>query len=125
MTDVPEPKASPETNGGRRARWFATGGIVGAILASTCCIVPLILVTVGVSGAWIGNLTALEPLKPLFIAVTLLLLGLGFRQVYFRRKIECDCETPRSSIITQSALWIAAVLVALALTIDWWAPLFY
>lgn len=127
MTDIPETKeqASPAPTGGRRARCFATGGIVGALLASTCCIVPLVLVTIGVSGAWIGNLTALEPFKPVFIVATLVLLGLGFRQVYFRPRIECDCETTRSSIITQSALWIATALVALALTIDWWAPFFY
>jgi mercuric ion transport protein len=109
----------------RRTGWLAAGGIVGALLASTCCIVPLVLVTIGVSGAWIGNLTALEPFKPFFIVATLIMLGLGFRQVYFRPKVACDCATPRSSIVTQTALWVATALVALALTIDWWAPIFY
>jgi len=121
-----KPGQEPQNLGAdRRSRWFAVGGVIGALLASTCCIVPLALVTVGVSGAWIGNLTALEPFKPLFVAVTLVFLGLGFWQVYFRPKPACDCATPQSTIIVQTALWIASALVIFALTIDWWAPFFY
>jgi len=113
----------------RRKGWFAAGGVMGAILASACCVVPLVLVTLGISGAWIGNLTALEPYKRYVATVTLGLIGLGFWHVYFRQKPECAegsyCARPQSSIITKSALWIATVLVLLALTINWWAPLFY
>ncbi|WP_439477966.1 mercuric transporter MerT family protein [Brevundimonas sp.] len=109
--------------------WFAAGGIVGAILASACCIVPLLLVTLGVSGAWIGNLTALEPFKPYVAVVTLALIGLGFWRVYFQRRPACEdgsyCARPQSSRITRAALWIGAAVVLLALSIDWWAPLFY
>ena len=67
-----------------RSSWFAAGGVAGAILASSCCVLPLVLVTLGVSGAWIGNFTALEPLKPVFIGVAAIFIGLGFWQVYFR-----------------------------------------
>jgi len=113
----------------RRKGWFAASGIVGAVLASVCCIGPLVLLTLGVSGAWIGNLTALEPYKPYVAAMTLIFIGLGFRQVYFRAKPACAegsaCARPRSTIVTQVALWIATGLVVLALTIRWWAPLFY
>ncbi len=109
--------------------WLAAGGIVGAILASACCIVPLLLVTLGVSGAWIGNLTALEPFKPYVAGVTLALIGLGFWRVYFRRPPPCKdgsyCARPQSSRITKAALWIGGTVVLLALSIDWWAPLFY
>jgi len=34
-----------------RKRLAAAGGLIGAILASSCCIAPLLLVTLGVSGA--------------------------------------------------------------------------
>ena len=51
--------------------WIATAALVGAGLASACCVVPLVLVTLGISGAWIANLTALEPFKPYVAAVTL------------------------------------------------------
>lgn len=113
----------------RRKDWLAAGGVLGAILASSCCVVPLVLVTLGVSGAWIGNLTALEPYKPYFAAVTATLIGAGFWHVYIKPKPVCEdgsyCAQPESSLFTKSALWIATVLVLLAITIGWWAPLFY
>ncbi len=43
-------------------------GGLAAIVASTCCLGPLVLVALGLSGAWIGNLTLLEPYRPFFIA---------------------------------------------------------
>ena len=118
-----------EAAGERRQGLLATGAIVGAILASACCVVPLLLVTVGISGAWIGNLTALEPYKPYVATVTLGLIGLGFWRVYFQPKPQCEpgtyCARQESSLITKSALWIGAILTLLAITINWWAPLFY
>ena len=118
-----------EVSNRRRNGWFAAGGVLGAILASSCCIVPLLLVTLGVSGAWIGTLTILEPYKPWFAAVTLVFVGLGFRQVYFKARPDCAegsyCARPQSAIVAKSALWVATVLVALALTINWWAPYLY
>lgn len=117
------------TPGNSRSRWFATGGVIGAILASSCCIVPLVLVTLGVSGAWIGSLTALEPYNPYFVVVTLAFLAGGFWHVYFRRKPVCIegtyCARPTSSRITRLALWGATILIVLATTLKWWAPLFY
>ncbi len=108
---------------------LATGGILGAILASSCCIVPLILISLGVSGAWIGSLTALEPYKPIFIGITALFLAAGFWHVYFKKPEPCEegsyCSRPSSSRISKAALWIATLVVLLALTIDYWAPLFY
>lgn len=118
--------ALPDT---RRAGWLATGGVIGAFLASACCIVPLLLVTLGISGAWIGNLTVFEPYKPFVSVVTLGLVGFGFWHVYGRAKTYCAdgsyCARPESSRITQSALWFATILVFLALTINWWAPFLY
>ena len=88
-----------------------------------------LLVTVGVSGAWIGNLTALEPYKPYFATVTVVLIGFGFWHVYFKPKPACEdgtyCGRPESSRLTKTALWLATVLVLLAITINYWAPLFY
>ena len=102
---------------------------MGAVLASSCCIIPLLLVTLGISGAWISNLTALEPFRPYFAALALVFIGLGFRHVYFRPEAECAedsyCARPQSAIVTKTVLWAATLLVLLALTISWWAPLFY
>ena len=112
-----------------KKRIAATGSVIGAILASSCCIVPLVLVTLGASGAWIGNLTVLEPYKPIFATITFVFLGLGYWQVYRKREVACEegsyCATPASDRIAKGALWSAFILVLLALTIDFWAPLFY
>ncbi len=112
-----------------KKRIAATGSVIGAILASSCCIVPLVLVTLGASGAWIGNLTVLEPYKPIFATFTLVVLGFGSWQVYRTREVACEegsyCATPASDRIAKGALWSATILVLLALTIDFWAPLFY
>lgn len=113
----------------RKRNIFAAGGVIGAILASTCCVVPLLFVMLGISGAWIGNLTALEPYKPYFAGIALVFIGLGFRQVYFKAKPACVdgsyCAKPQSAVITKTALWLSTVVILLALTINWWAPLFY
>ena len=103
--------------------------MLGAFLASACCIGPLVLLTLGISGAWIGNLTALEPYKPIFAVIALGFIAAGFWQVYFRKPVVCEigsyCARPSSARITQTALWASLVLVLGALTINWWAPLLY
>mgnify|MGYP003632310368 FL=1 len=58
----------PESKPGRGS--LLAGG-VAALLASACCLGPLVLVVLGFSGAWIGNLTALEPYRPWFLAAAL------------------------------------------------------
>lgn len=113
----------------RRSRLLAAGGIFGALIASSCCVVPLVLVTLGVSGAWIGNLTALEPYKPYFLTATAILLAAGFWHVCFKPKKACEggsyCARPASSWITKSVLWIATALALLSATVNLWAPLYY
>jgi mercuric ion transport protein len=129
-TEAPSlsPQAAEDIDG-RKRRLFAAGGVIGAILASTCCVVPLLLVTLGISGAWIGNLTALEPYKPYVAGVALVFIGLGFRQVYVKARPACVdgsyCARPDSAVVTKTVLWVSTVIVLLALTINWWAPLFY
>lgn len=107
----------------------AAGGLIGAVLASSCCVLPLVLVSLGVTGTWIGSLTALEPYKPWFIAAAVALIGYGFWYVYFRKPEPCAddsyCAKPESSRLTKAALWLGSIMVLAAATIDYWAPLFY
>jgi mercuric ion transport protein len=115
--------------GGQARKIYAAGGAIGAVLASTCCVAPLLFVMLGISGAWIGELTAFEPYKPYFAGVALVFIGLGFRQVYFKARPACVdggyCAKPQSAAIANIALWLSTVIVLLALTIVRWAPLFY
>lgn len=132
MRRSPDKLSSPGSTrdkGDKEKALIAAGGVIGAILASSCCVLPLLFVTLGISGAWIGNLTALEPYKPYFAGVALVFIGLGFWRVYFAAKPACIdgsyCARPMSSVLTKTALWLATIIVALALTLNWWAPLFY
>ena len=115
-------------NSDRKQSFAATGGVIGAVLASSCCLGPIVLITIGASGPWIGKLTALKEYQPLFVGLTVVFLGYGFWLVYGRPIQVCDgesCATPRSDRVVQIALWTATLLVVIALTIDLWAPLFY
>src|ERR1700731_2961345 len=76
----------------RSQKFAVVGGILGAIAASSCCILPLVLFSLGISGAWIGNLTALAPYQPYFIAATLACLGYGYWLVYRRKTVTCADE---------------------------------
>jgi MerT mercuric transport protein len=60
---------------------LVVGGLA-AILASTCCLGPLVLVALGLSGAWMGNLTVLEPYRPFFIAGALVALFIAGRRIF-------------------------------------------
>lgn len=96
----------------------AIGGIVGAIAASSCCVLPLLFVTLGVSGAWIGNLTALAPYQPYLIALTVAVLGYGFYSVYWRPRRACSdgtCERPLPNLAVKLGLWLGTILVVVAL----------
>src|SRR5260370_41816238 len=74
----------------RRGQWLtAAGGLVAALAASSCCILPLVLFSLGVSGAWIGNFTRLAPYQPGFIAATIAFLGSGYWLVYPASKGAC------------------------------------
>ena len=52
------------------AKMALAGGVLAGIGASACCVGPLLLLSLGVGGAWIGHLTALEPYRPVFIVLT-------------------------------------------------------
>jgi len=129
--DLPEPATAADGQEAQQGRGglLAAGGVLGGVLTSSCCIAPLVLVTLGISGAWIGNLTALDPYKPYFLVVTAIFLAGGFWHVYFRPRNACAegsyCARPASAKLTKSALWLGTVLAVLAGTVNYWAPLLY
>ncbi len=126
MEHNPEEKnVIPGTESGRTA--LAAGGLA-AILASTCCLGPLVLVMLGFSGAWIGNLSALEPYRPLFIGSALVALFFAWRQI-FRPKATCEpdlvCAAPRVQRVYKTIFWVVATLVVVAMAFPYVLPLFY
>lgn len=94
-------------------------GIASALGASVCCVAPLLLVSLGIGGAWIGNLTALEPYRPLFIGLTLLFLGLAFRQLYLVPRPCTTCIDANTRTRERRTFWIAALLALGLLATPW------
>ena len=103
-------------------------GGVAALLASTCCLGPLVLITLGFSGAWIGNLTLLEPYRPIFIAAALVALFLAWRRIW-RPASACAagevCAVPQVKRAYRWLFGVVVVLVLVALVFPYLAPWFY
>ncbi|MDT8385729.1 MAG: mercuric transporter MerT family protein [Gammaproteobacteria bacterium] len=98
---------------------------VAAIGASLCCVGPLVLLTLGIGGAWIGNLSALEPFRPIFIGVMLLFLGLAFRKLYLVPEacaVGKPCANPVTRRNQRVIYWVVTVLLALLVTFPWYGP---
>ncbi|WP_394474832.1 mercuric ion transporter MerT [Ralstonia mannitolilytica] len=119
------PIARADAGSGRVA--LATG-FVSAILASTCCLGPLVLITLGFSGAWISNLTALEPYRPIFIGAALVALFLAGRRIWAKAPAcepgqACAVPSVRRSYKLLFGTVVALVIVALGFPLA--APWFY
>jgi len=103
-------------------------GGLAAILASTCCLGPLVLVALGLSGAWIGNLTLLEPYRPFFIVGALVALFFAGRRI-FRPAHACEpgemCAVPQTRRVYKIVFGIVSALVLVALVYPYVAKLFY
>lgn len=109
------------------ARWPLLGGLAAGLAASLCCVGPLALVMLGLGGAWMANLTALEAYRPFFLGVGAAFLFLAYRKI-FRAPICTSgsaCATPHSARIHKLLFWIVAALILLAIVFPYFAPLLY
>jgi mercuric ion transport protein len=100
--------------------------VLAAIVGSLCCVAPLVLITLGVSGAWISQLTVLEPYRPIFIGVMLVFLGLAFRQIYIV-SARCApgeaCASPSLQRRQRQIFWVVVVGLAALIAFPWYGPL--
>jgi mercuric ion transport protein len=112
----------------RRGIGASLGAIGAALLASLCCIGPVLFVTVGVGAGLAGRF---EPLRPVFTILTVGLIAAGFYSVYGRRgardgEASCDangvCNVPRSHTRDKAVLWAAALIALALLTFPRWSP---
>src|ERR1700732_2549890 len=91
---------------------FLVAGILSALGASACCVGPLVLLALGVSGAWISSLTSLEPYRPIFIGLTLLFLAFAFHRLYLASPV-CSpgsaCASPRTLNRQRLGFWIVTI----------------
>ena len=123
ITNTVDPEAHELVRGRITA---AIASLLAGIAASSCCLLPMVLFTLGVGGAWIGTLVRLAPLQPYFIAAAAISLGAGYWLVY-RSRVACanrgTCHTPRADRLVKSLLVLATTLVVLAVGFKFVAPL--
>jgi mercuric ion transport protein len=111
----------------RKASGLLAFAVLASLLASTCCVLPLVLVLVGITGAWMAHLVALKPMAPYAIALTLGALGWA-GWLLFRPAAACAiddqaCATTRPAM--RKVFAGCAVFIALLLGFPLIAPLFY
>jgi len=101
---------------------------IAAIFASACCLGPLVLVTLGISGAWISNLTALESYRPLFLTAALLAMFFAWRRIY-RPRDQCQpgeaCAEAQVNKVYRILFWIVAALIVAASVFPYVLPWVY
>lgn len=119
------PTSSPATEHGGKA--LVAGGLA-ALFASACCLGPLVLILVGISGAWISHLTALEPYQPLFMGVSLAALFFAARSIW-RPTAACEpgqvCAIPRINRIYKLLFGVVVLLLTTAMAFPLVAHWFY
>jgi len=121
-------KSDSPTDSQRRGRSALLAGGLAAILASTCCLGPLVLISLGISGAWISNLTLLEPYRPMFIGAALIALFFAWRRIW-RPVAACApgevCALPQLNRSYKVLFGIVVAFVIIVLSFPLIAPWFY
>lgn len=116
-----------ETPSPKKLPWLGIGTTLAAIGASICCVGPLLLLSLGIGGAWMSNLTSMESVRPFFILLTLFFIGLGYRKLYL---IPDSCEAGTACVLPEEKhkqrmiFWIGSALALLLLAFPWYAPIF-
>ncbi len=119
-------KLDPGTPGNNLS-WLGIGALLAAFGASACCIWPLVLLSLGIGGAWMSTLTALEPVRPFFILLTLIFIALGYRKLYLIPSLCGSDEFCSGSDIQcrqRLLFWLGSALILILLAFPWFAPFF-
>ena len=116
-------KSKPIEN---KSGWFVTGGIMASLIASLCCVGPLILTILGISGA--AALSRLEVLRIPMIVIVLFLFGLAGVSLYRKRKI-CEpgsiCADPEKYRRMILFYWVGVMIAIISMTSPEWVVLFF
>ncbi|MFQ6613150.1 MAG: mercuric transporter MerT family protein [Fidelibacterota bacterium] len=119
-----------ETEPTKAPRKGLIGAVLAAVAASVCCVGPLVLLGLGIGGAWVGSLTAFEPFRPYFMGLTLIFLGYAFYKIYSKPKAEdCEpgsyCANPKADKINKIALWVVTAFVGVLLAVPYVTPMVF
>ena len=115
------------TGDGAKPGTLALAGIAG-VLASACCIGPLLLASIGLGSIAAGVAATFEPLRPVFVVVALAALGIAGWRIYHRPARACEpdavCAAPRADRVYKPAFWVVAVIVLALLAFPYYVTLF-
>jgi mercuric ion transport protein len=134
MSTQPQPEPSSLKPSGIAERknlslGLITVAVVSTLIASTCCVLPLVLVLVGITGAWMVNLTSLQPYTPIFTVIALGALIWAGYLIFFKPARACTyldgeaCNTTRRA--TQWIFLGCALFIGALLSFPLIAPYFY
>jgi len=99
------------------------GSVLSGLLASACCLAPVILTLLGVSGAALAS--GFEPWRLPLLVAAYGLLAVAFFLSYRPRRAECPpdeaCARPGPGSAARVMLWIGALLVVLFTAFPWYS----
>lgn len=100
-------------------------GAISALGASTCCVLPLVLVSIGVGGAWVAQLRELERFYYVFVAIAIGAFGYAFYRLYLR-PVPCAPDTACAALPVRRrqriAFWIALIIAKLLVLFPFYGP---
>ena len=103
---------------------------LAALLASGCCVAPLVLALAGISGTWIGQLRRLAPWSPWLLGLSFLALAAAGWRLYRRPSAEAACSVDEDACRRTNAagrrwFWVVVVLALVPVVVPLVAPLYY
>jgi len=114
---------NPQDTGSRVA---TAGSLLGALAMTSCCILPLVLVSLGVGGVWIAQLTALYAYKWYTFFAASAFIGYGFWKVRRAEAGNCDqgtaCARPINRRFMKASLWLATGVTVIAMIFPYITP---
>lgn len=101
-------------------------GAISAFGASTCCMLPLVLVSAGVGGAWVAQVRELERFYYVFVALAIGAFGYAFYRLYLRPAPctpDTACVTPLVRRRQRIAFWATLVVAKALVLFPFYGPL--
>ncbi len=122
------PLATSPTEAGSAPALTVAG--IAALLASGCCVAPLLLALAGISGTWIGQLRRIEPWSPWLMGLSFAALAFAGWRLYRRPSDGADCGIDdlacrQANGAARRWFWAVAVLALVPLAAPLAAPWFY
>ncbi|WP_375204387.1 hypothetical protein [Hyphococcus sp.] len=106
-----------KTKARRKGGWIAGGGVLsglGALIGASCCVLPLILINLGVSAAFVGKLAFFARFQHYFMGAAVILLGVAIVAAFWKKR------RPSKRVVITLAL--AAALIVAAYIMPFYEP---